>query len=309
MPRVSVIIPVYNAERFISETIESVTAQTYEDWEIIAVDDGSRDRSLEILKEYSKRYSRIRVISQKNAGSSAARNNAIRVSRGEYIAFLDHDDLWLPDKLEKQVRILDSNKKLGMVYSDSRIIDAEGNTKRNTMVHGRFFRGNIFNKLIEYDFIPLLTVVVRRGVLDKTGMFNPRFKTSEDYDLLLRIAEHYPADFIKQALTKYRVHSEAFSRNVELTAREDLQIMEYWLNRKPGIVRPLIRKRHACLYFRAGWAFYKQGRFKQSIRYYKKAIRASPLYYKTYIALPFSFLRTRILMRIINTAGFCPVRF
>jgi glycosyltransferase involved in cell wall biosynthesis len=93
LPKVSVIIPVYNAEKFLSETIESVIAQTYPDWEIIAVDDGSTDRSLEILRKYEQRLpSKIHVITQRNSGVSIARNNAIAIAKGEYIAFLDHDD-------------------------------------------------------------------------------------------------------------------------------------------------------------------------------------------------------------------------
>jgi len=115
MPKISVIIPIYNAERYLSETIESVMAQTYSDWEIVAVDDGSTDKTPEILKDHEKKLSKkLCVITQKNSGVSIARNTAIAAARGEYIAFLDHDDLWLPEKLEKQVKLLDSNKKLGL---------------------------------------------------------------------------------------------------------------------------------------------------------------------------------------------------
>ena len=179
--------------------------------------------------------------------------------------------------MEKQIRLLDSNKKLGLVYSDSYMIDAKGNLK-NVIVCGRFFKGNIFNKLFEHNFIPLLTVVVRKTALDRVGIFNPKFRTSEEYDLWLRIAEHYSVDFIKQPLAKYRVHDESFSRHIKLTADENSQIIEYWLNRKFDILS--VKKRYARLYFRAGWAFYKQEQFNQSVIWYLKAIKTYPGYYK-----------------------------
>jgi len=241
MPKVSVIIPVYNAEKFISETIESVVAQTYPDWEIIAVDDGSTDKTPEILKEYAKKLpKKVRVIAQKNSGVSIARNNAIAVAKGEYIAFLDHDDLWMPEKLEKQVKLLDSNKALGLVYSDSHQIDGEGNLKGDTIFHSvKPFRGNVFNELLCINFIPCLTAMVRKEVLDKVGPFNPRYKVAEEYDLFLKIAERWPVDFIEQPLAKYRFHAGSFSKNVDISVDEDFQIMEYWLKKKPHLKKEL----------------------------------------------------------------------
>ena len=164
MPKVSVIIPIYNAEKFISGTIESVIAQTYQDWEIIAVDDGSTDKTPEILTKYKKKLSsNLQVITQENSGVSIARNKGIPAARGEYIAFLDHDDLWTPEKLEKQVKLLDSNKELGLVYSDSYVIDECGNLEKDTLIssilsrnilRSNVFRGNIFKELFCVE-IPL----------------------------------------------------------------------------------------------------------------------------------------------------------
>jgi len=261
MPKISIIIPVYNAEKFISETIESVIAQTYQDWEIIAVDDGSTDKTPEILKEYEKKLSKkLRVITQKNSGVSIARNTGIAAAKGEYIAFLDHDDLWMPEKLEKQIKLLDSNKELGLVYSDSYMIDESGNLKKDTFINSimsknilqsKVFRGNIFNELFCVDFIPLLTTIVRKDVFDKVGMFNPKYKISEDYDLFLKIARIYPADFIKQPLAKYRIHSGGASKNLETRIKEDFQIMEYWLIKKPELKKELqykIKLKKASLY-------------------------------------------------------------
>jgi len=277
MPKVSVIIPTYNAEKYLLETIESVIAQTYSDWEIIAVDDGSTDKTPEILQDYKKKLSKkLRVITQKNSGVSIARNKAIAAAKGEYIAFLDHDDLWLPEKLKKQVKLLDSNKKLGLVYSDSYAIDSRGSLKKGTLLSSRLFRlharmqrGNVFDELFYVDFIPLLTAIVRKEVFDKVGLFNPKYKIAEEYDLFLKIAEQYPIDFIEKPLAKYRIHGGNVSKNIELRVKEDLQISKYWLDKKPELKRKLkdkIRLKHARLRGRLIILYLFDCKFKKMIK-------------------------------------------
>lgn len=252
MPKVSVVIPIYNAEKFISETIESVMAQTCSDWEIIAVDDGSTDKTPEILRSYKKRLSKkMRVITQENSGLSITRNVAISAAKGGYVAFLDHDDLWVPEKLEKQVKLLDSNKELGMVYSDSYMIDEKGDLKKDTFF-GKIkpSRGNVFDKLFYVNFIPCLTVITRKEMLKKVGQFDPRYKISEDHDMFLRIAECYPVDFIEQPLAKYRLHGESASKNIEVQVAEDFRITEHWLKKKPSLKKELrykIKLKKTCL--------------------------------------------------------------
>jgi len=286
MTRVSVIIPTYNAEKFISETIASVMTQTYPDWEIIAVDDGSIDRTPEILRKYAEKFpQKIRVIVQKNSGVSVARNTGIAASKGEYLAFLDHDDLWLPEKLERQVDLLDANKELGLVYSDSYIIDEKGELK-GTFIHSIMskniircekFRGNIFNELFCVDFIPLLTVVVRKEVLKRVGNFDPKYKISEDYDLFLKIAQIYPVDFIDQPLAKYRMHSGGASKNLETRIKEDLQIMEYWLNKKPELKKELgykIKLKKATLYGSLSKYYFGKINFKKAAKETKNLIKS-----------------------------------
>ena len=270
MPKVSVIIPVYNAENFLSETIESVIAQTYTDWEIIAVDDGSTDRSGKILRKYEQLLpQKFHAIMQQNSGTSAARNTAIEASKGEYIAFLDHDDLWLPEKLGKQVELLDSNKKFGMVYSDNYVIDSNGDLKKKSLLPCIMFRGNVFNELFHRNFIALLTVIIRNEVLNKVGMFDPKYKIAEEYDLFLRIAEYYPVDFVEQPLAKYRVHAESVSKNIEVSVDEDLQIMEYWLNKKPELKRELrgkIRLKKARLCYNLTAYYFSKHEYKKAVK-------------------------------------------
>lgn len=269
MPKVSVIIPVYNGEKFLSEAIESVMAQTYPDWEIIAVDGGSTDKTPGILKKYKQQlHSKMLVISQKS-NVSVARNIGINASRGEYIAFLDHDDLWLPEKLERQVELLDSNKEVMLVYSDSYIIDSNGNLKKETMFQKvRPYRGKVFNELFYVDFIPTLTVVVRKEVFGKVGMFNPEYRQCEDYDLWLRIAERYPIDYLEQPLAKYRIHEGGASRNTELSTDIERRIMEYWLNKKPELREELkrIKQKKARLHYQLAFYYLHNYKIGKAIR-------------------------------------------
>lgn len=248
---VSIIMNCHNGGKYLPQTLDSVKQQTFRDYEIIFWDNMSTDNSAEIALSYGEplRYFR----GEEFLPLGAARNAAIEKAEGEYIAFLDCDDIWLAEKLERQVKLLDSNKELGLVYSDSYIIDGNGDLRGNTYFHGiKPFRGNAFNELFQCNFIPMLTVAIRREVLSKVGIFNPKYEIAEEYDLWLRIAEHYPIDFIEQPLAKYRFYSESGSqRNIILVYQELLQIIGYWLNRNPELKRELggkIRWRKAGMY-------------------------------------------------------------
>lgn len=274
-PLVSVILPVYNGKKFLSEAIESVIAQTYSDWEIIAVNDGSTDASLEILRKYEQQLpSKINVINQENYGISIARNRAIASAKGEYIAFLDCDDLWLPNKLKKQVDFLDSNSEIGLLYSDCYVLDSNSNMKEDIYsLRTKPRKGNIFHILLYNNFIPTSTVIVRRGVLKEIGLFNPRYKISQDYDLWLRIAETYPVDFLNEPLAKYRFRHEGISRNVELMVNEDFQILEFWLNKKPELRRELkskIKQKKARLHYQLVLYYYHNHKIKKAIQEFIK---------------------------------------
>ena len=235
----------------LTEAIDSVLNQTFKDFELIVVDNYSSDNTESVVKSYAD--DRVRYFKNQNKGFIGVnRNYGIKKSRGEYIAFLDDDDLWLPEKLERQVKLLDSNKELGLVYSDCYVIDSSGDLRKGTyFVSRKPVRGNAFSELFQRNPIPMLTVVIRKEVFDKVGGFNPRYKISLDYDLWLRIAEYYPVDFVEQPLAKFRVHSGSiYQKHTALAYRENLQIMDYWLDRNPDLKRELggkIRRKKALL--------------------------------------------------------------
>jgi len=237
----------------ITKAIDSVLAQTFQDLEIIVVDNYSVDNTESVVKSYKDK--RIRYFKNQNNGIIAInRNYGIQESAGEYIAFLDDDDLWLPEKLEKQVKLLDADKRLGLVYSDTYVIDDKGNLIKKTYFHYNIkpSRGDVFNELLVVNFIPQLTVAVRREALDKVGLFDLKHKIAQDYDLWLRIAKCYLIDFAEQPLAKYRFYSGSTSqKNIVLSFREEIEVKERWLKKDQTlgkVVKDRIKRRKFLLY-------------------------------------------------------------
>lgn len=215
MPKVSVIIPTYNAANYITEAIDSVLSQTFIDYEVIVVDDGSTDNTRDIIRKYN---GKIKYTYQKNSGTSAARNTAIRESRGEYLAFLDADDLWLPEKLEVQVKFLDQNPDLAFVCSDSYVIDK---SQKIINIWAKGIRNyETFESLYEENFVLILTVLMRKSCLLNVGGFDEELIISQDYDLWLRIAKKYKFKHLNIPLAKYRLHQNNISRNIALKQLE-----------------------------------------------------------------------------------------
>ncbi len=212
LPKVSVNICCYNSEKFIKETIQSVLDQTYKEFEIIIIDDGSKDKTGEIVK--SIKDSRVKYYYQDNMGLSASRNRALEMSKGEYVALLDHDDIWEPEKLEKQVALIDSNKNLGLVFSDSYIIDKNGKIKGTFFELNRPARGQVTKELINADFIPCLTAVMRKSYMEKVGNFKNELKIAEEYDYFLRLSLISDFDYVNAPLAKYRLHQGNASKDI-----------------------------------------------------------------------------------------------
>ena len=206
-PFVSIITPCYNAEKFLTETIESALTQTYENWEMLIVDDASMDNSLKIITQYVEKDSRIKLIkNESNLGSAKSRNRAIEVAQGEYIAFLDSDDIWLENKLEKQLTLMQNNN-IYLSYSAYYTINDRGDTLS-------FFP--VKEKINYHDMLKTSTI----GTL--TTMYNARqlgkfyFETlgHEDYIMKLQILKAISyAEGINEALAKYRIHEQSLSRN------------------------------------------------------------------------------------------------
>jgi glycosyltransferase involved in cell wall biosynthesis len=211
-PLVSVVIAAYNAEAFISDTLKSLQAQTYQNFEVIIVDDGSQDRTAEIVKSFND--DRIQLIQQQNSGVPTSRNLAIQHSSGKYIAPIDADDIWYPERLAKHVQCLEAaDSSVGLVYSWSVYLNEKGEIKGYSPF-GQLgaVEGNVLAMLVFYNFLDnACSTTFRRECLDRVGYYNPEFETCEDWDLYLRIAERYQFRIVPEYLIGYRQYSGSMS--------------------------------------------------------------------------------------------------
>ena len=210
IPKVSVVIPVYNGQAFVADAIQSALAQSHTNMEIIAVNDGSPDGSLEILKQFGDQ---ITIVDQQNSGVASARNAGIEKSTGEYVAFLDQDDWWLPEKTQFQLDVFHVNKNIGLVHTAVNHIDAKTGANLpplNPNSQPAEMVGNCFDQLILGNPIYNSSVLVRRDVLDKVGNCDITLagNTIADYELWLRIAQQYSFGYSERAVTCYRMHSD-----------------------------------------------------------------------------------------------------
>jgi glycosyltransferase involved in cell wall biosynthesis len=224
MRGVSVIIPTYNQARYLGEAIGSALAQTLAPFEVIVVDDGSSDATARVLAGYE---GRIRAVRQTNRGVAAARNAGARIASGDYLAFLDSDDRWLPEKLARQAARLDAEPDLGLVHVGFEEIDASG-AVLNAHLDGR--EGWVAEDMLLFDGPVILGggsgAMIPRRVFESAGGFDERFSTSADWDLYYRIAARYRIGFIDRVLLQYRLHEANMHGNVRAMERDMLLAFE-----------------------------------------------------------------------------------
>jgi len=204
--KVTVIIPTHNRAEFLRTAILSALNQTFRDIEIIVADDKSTDHTQEVVKSFKDK--RIRYIANKsNRGPSATRNSAILASKGEYIAFLDDDDEWVPEKLQKQVKLLDeSPPEICGVYSDRLIIDRSSNKVVSKGLQSDKLKGNLLSQLATRNQINTCTVLLRKRCLDEVGLFDETISYMEDRDLWIRLSLNWDFEYINEPLTMTYVH-------------------------------------------------------------------------------------------------------
>ncbi len=276
MPRVSVVMPAYNAGQFIAEAIESVLAQTFGDFELIVVDDGAIDDTCNVVARFSD--ARVRYFYQENRERSAARNAGIRAARGEYVAFLDADDTWLPEKLARQVAHMDEHPEVGLVYCAAYKVRGG---RVSSQMKARF-RGNVVRPLLTVDNIiagSASAVMVRRDVLDCVGGFDEGRIIFEDWDLWLRIAMHYTVDFVSEALACVRVHSGSTQARAELMKAGIQSFFDHVLT-APAFadeVRPVERRVRGLQDFLLGRVCCNAGEMGEARKHLWQSVRYDPL--------------------------------
>src|SRR5215469_8702991 len=250
---VSVVMPVFNGEAFLRQAIESVLGQTYRPIELIAVDDGSTDGSGDILARFG---SQIRVVRQANAGVSAARNTGIGHAQGDYIAFLDQDDWWLPEKVSRQVELLEADDRVGLVHTAfSHLVDTSlaGVTPTECFAGQELLVGNCYAALLdEGNSIVSSSVMVRRAALEQSGLFDTSMErnTCQDYELWLRIAKGWRLGYVAVPVTMVRLHEAQGHRDYRAMFEDHLTIVLRHRSREEWTATRQGRRRLASLHDR-----------------------------------------------------------
>lgn len=293
MAKVSVIVPTYNRARVLPKAIQSVLDQTFQDFEILVVDDGSTDETQAVvIRQFGDA---VRYFYKENGGVASARNCGIARAWCAYIAFLDSDDLWLPQKLALQVAYLDQHPNIALAFSDT-LRSREGEILPQT-----FFQihppagGHVFQHLMQDNFIATLTVVVRKAALDEVGSFENYYITSEDYDLWLRIAARFQIGYIDQPLAIYSYSPDSLIRNQVRGYGHLIEVLECALQAYPDLSSSVFeetQRRIEHLHYLVGRYALIDGDLSLAREKMIQAIRKRPCYWKAYVFYILARLRT-----------------
>ncbi len=298
LPKVSVVIPAYNHGQFLGEAIQSVLDQTFQDWELIVVDDGSTDNTREVVASFKD--PRIRYIYQENRGAAGALNTGIRHACGEYIGLLGADDAWFPEKLSLQVAQLDSlPPKVGLVYSDLELFNQERSRVTGLFLQGRQPpRGNVFKALMRHDgwFIGPASALIRREVFQKVGLFDEELRTHEDWELWVRIAREYEVEALDRPLVRRRWHKTNLSGNVEKMYVNGQKARLKVLQTIPlkADERRALRHALARQHYGYGTVQASLGRQKEARAAFRSAIRFHSTYAAAYLWLMLTYVSPRL---------------
>ncbi len=297
IPLVSIVTPVYNRTRYLKEMVESVLFQSLRDWELLIVDDGSSqgDHIKNILSGYND--TRIFYYFQPHKGRSSARNLGITQSQGKYIAFLDSDDLWLPDALKILTEALQEKVAAGMVYGNFIKIDLAGKTIGHN--HMKTFSGYVLPELLRRNFIYIGTALVKKEVFQRCGLFCPEIEIDEDWELWLRICREFPVYFVGSDVLKYRIQphhndpeyrckmSESALRVLALTGKRAIMSINQKRERKRSLLNwkrayqewfwELLYLRYANRKFSRFWqSLFRYGRKCPTVLFQKKIVFTIP---------------------------------
>jgi glycosyltransferase involved in cell wall biosynthesis len=282
MPKISVVIPTYNSAKYLGEAIQSVLNQTIGDFEIIVIDDGSTDNPKEVVDRFLE--PRLRYVSQENRGVSAAYNRGFKLSCGEYVTFLDADDVLLEDSLAKGLQMLESHPEVAFSYGQAHIVDENGLIYR--LRKSSFLGGSALvdgktqvKELLFLCRITSSTVMVRRNCFEEVEGFHEELSIAEDRHLYIRLAKRWPVAYIAEPLVKYRLHHNQLHKRVDpRVAEKAFLLILHEVFEDPDVAshfQPLKKKAYSYSYRRI--SNYAYGYDMRSARYYlRKAVRAYP---------------------------------
>jgi glycosyltransferase involved in cell wall biosynthesis len=287
-PAISVIIPTYNYGRFLSEAVDSVLCQTLGDLEVIIVDDGSTDNTPDVVRPYLS-DNRVRYIRQENRGPSAARNRGIRKAKGEFIALLDADDVWLPSKIEKQLQLIRKSADVGLVYCLAENVDEKGEELPHVpMPH---MEQATYKDLLYFPLTLPSCVLTRKRIFDEVGLFDETLTAVEDTNMWIRILRHYKSAYVNEILVKIRKHMKSSQTNLANMERNLLLHVQKCIEMFPELEHNR-REAYFQIYKGLMYLSYMYNKKKEMVHYYVKAGSLRPSFYFESIAV---FLRKYFL--------------
>ncbi len=297
MPKVSVIIPAYNAMAYLPETVESVLNQTFTDFELLIINDGSSDDIVQWASQVTE--PRVKLISQENQGVSVARNTGIAHAQGEYVAFLDADDLWEPTKLEKQAQCLENNSAVALVYTWTALIDQLG--KPLGILLASHVEGNVWEQIVVKDMISNgSSPMVRRGCFETVGIFDPdpNISGAADRDMWIRIAALYPFAVVKEPLTLYRRHPQSMAKNRSKMLQATRQMFEKTFQSVPFELLHMRNQSYAWMNIFEAWASVEDRNYTEAMHFRQQAF----LHYSQ-IRYSWHYIRLSLAIALIRWFG------
>jgi glycosyltransferase involved in cell wall biosynthesis len=292
-PMVSVIIPTYNRAEILRQAIISVLHQTFQDFEIIVIDDSSHDATFDVVHDFDD--IRIKYLSHKiNKGGSAARNTGIANAVTEYIAFLDDDDEWLPFKLEKQMQLMvASPSKTGAIYTGYVLVDRVSGKIVRQKIPAK--NGDLYHELLKGNPVGGTScVLLRKACFEKVGIFDEELPSFQDYDMWIRIAKEYHFDYIGESMLKYYIHDTRIWTNLDALNRGiEIMLKRYGESHA-------FRRKLSCYYLYIGVRYCREGRHVQGREACLKAIELNPFVIKYYLMLWASYLDRKTLKILID---------
>ncbi|MEO1095007.1 MAG: glycosyltransferase family A protein [Cyanobacteria bacterium J06638_28] len=295
------IIPAYNAARFLPQTLASIQAQTYQNLEILVVDDGSCDRTPQIVQALAQQDSRIQLVQQANGGVAAARNRGIHQAKGDFIAPIDADDLWFPEAVEKLVnQFQKSCPHVGVVYAWS--IDIDEQAQPSGGFHGAKVVGNVYKTLICHNFLGnASSTLIRKTCLDGVGGYDPQLKAQnaqgcEDWDLYLRLAERFQFAVVPEFLVGYRKVASSMSGDFSQMARSQALMLKAVQSQHPEIPSVLYRLSRSSFYLYLAYQCDLAGNAHRSLAWLKEAAIVDPI--TPFLRLGFYTLIVKSLVKL-----------